>query len=422
MRLLVDATTLLAWDGRPPVGTVRLERLIVGELCRRLPEAALGFVKVREGALVPVTPAQRETIMALAGGTAEPAAGAARANLALARPPGLGRRLRRWLKARRRPGALAEAEAAAFAGATAFATLGHGWDHLDHARLAALRRRHGFRVRAFVHDLIAVDYPHFFHDPAHADRLRRHHAALCEMADLLVVNSEATRAALVRFAAACGLPLPRLHLAPLPTALPAPAVEVPLPAGCGEEPFVLYVSTVEIRKNHRLLLRLWSRCAREGQHLPRLVLVGRMGWGVEEVRLLLRHDPALAGRVLLLENLPDAQLTALYRACLFTVYPSFAEGWGMPISEALAAGRICVHARDPAQAEAAQGLMPALDPDDLGAWRAEIVALAEDPARRAALELRLRRELRPRDGGTFAAEVAAALTGTQPAQASAAAR
>jgi glycosyltransferase involved in cell wall biosynthesis len=409
VRLLVDATTLLAWADRPPVGTVRIERVIVGDLCRSLPEAELAFFKVREGALVPVTLAQRATIEGLAAGPrsgpASPPGAAGHRRSALR----IGRRVRRWLKATRRASARADAEATLLSGATDLLTMGHGWDYLDHTRLASLRERHGFRVHAFVHDLIAVAYPHYFHEPAEADRIRRHHVELCRVADVLITNSQATRVALERFIAEGALPRPRLHVASPPPFVTPATPAAPLPAGLGDEPFVLYVSTLEIRKNHRLLLRVWSECRRAGQELPKLVLVGRIGWGVEEALRMLRHDPALAGRVLLLEDVPDAQLATLYRHCLFTVYPSLVEGWGLPISEALSFDKVCLHADDPAQHEAAQGLMPALHADDYLAWASEIVELARNDGRRAMLESNLKGRFYPCTTEGFCASVKEAL-------------
>lgn len=393
MRVLFDATTALEWASRPAVGTVRVERLILGELCRRLPAGDLLLIKFRAGRFVPLRPAQAAVVRDVALGDSAPPADAPRRRQ---------RPWRRWLKARSRP------EPPDLAGFTDLVTLGHGWDYLGHDELARLRAAHGLRLHGFVHDLIAVEQPHFYHEPARADRLRGHHAELCRLADVLVVNSRATRASLERFIAREGLPRPELHVATLPSCIGGGDAAA-LPPVVGDAPFVLYVSTLEIRKNHRLLLRLWSESARGGRDLPRLVLVGRVGWGVEEALRMLQHDPALQGRVVLLENLPDAELASLYRGCLFTLYPSYVEGWGMPIAEAMALGKVCLHADDPAQREAAQGLSPCCHPDDHVAWRAEIASLAFDAGRRAELEARIRAGYRTRTAGAFCADVAAAI-------------
>jgi glycosyltransferase involved in cell wall biosynthesis len=153
----------------------------------------------------------------------------------------------------------------------------------------------------------------------------------------------------------------------------------------GEE-YVLTVSTIEVRKNHLLLAKIWTECAAEGVTLPKLVLVGRFGWDVDELRRWVDHAPELDGRFLICTDVGDDELVALYQDALFTVFPSRIEGWGLPITEALSYGKVCVHSTDPAQFEASQGLMPALHPDDYLGWKAEIIRLCSDADYRVRLE------------------------------------
>jgi glycosyltransferase involved in cell wall biosynthesis len=412
MRVLFDATTTLAWADRPPVGTVRVERLVLADLCRTLPPDRLGFVKFRHGRFVPVSLAQGERIRALAASPLRQlSAPVAAERDGEERRPGLKRLVRRWARRQlegSRP-AQRDTEPLDFPGFTDFVTLGQGWDYLDHAHLARLKAQNGLRVHGFVHDLIAVHYPHFFHDPNCACSLRRHYAELCRLADGLVANSFATKAALEAFIADEGLPRPALHVAQLPAFLDADADDAALPEALRGERFVLYVSTIEVRKNHRLLLRLWSEQARQGTPLPRLVLVGRTGWGADEALAMLRWDPALAGNVLHLDEVGDDLLAALYRRCLFAVYPSTIEGWGLPITEAMAYGKMCVHADDPAQREAAQGLMPCCHPDDYARWKEAITAFAGDDALRGRLERKIAERFRPRTVEAFCSDMRAAL-------------
>ncbi|WP_426954482.1 glycosyltransferase [Muricoccus radiodurans] len=110
------------------------------------------------------------------------------------------------------------------------------------------------------------------------------------------------------------------------------------------EPFVLFVGSLEPRKNHALAFAAWQRLiARRGAAAtPRLVLAGRRVEGDEAAMAVLEEDPALAGRVTLLPGLDDAAVGRLYAACLFTVYPSRHEGWGLPVSESLGHGKVAV--------------------------------------------------------------------------------
>jgi glycosyltransferase involved in cell wall biosynthesis len=160
--------------------------------------------------------------------------------------------------------------------------------------------------------------------------------------------------------------------------------------------FVLCVSTIEARKNHEVLYHAWDRLAeRHGEALPMLVIVGMVGWGVTDLMFRMRTNPRLRDRIVILDNLADGELAWLYRRCLFTVFPSLYEGWGLPVVESLSLGKPCICSTAPAVAEAAQALAVALDPLDVPAWVAAIERLWLDESMRQANTERLRKEYRP---------------------------
>ncbi|MFC7607559.1 glycosyltransferase family protein [Teichococcus aestuarii] len=98
---------------------------------------------------------------------------------------------------------------------------------------------------------------------------------------------------------------------------------------------MLFVSTIEGRKNHLMVfgarLTLLRRLGPGA--VPLLVCVGRPGWRAEAALALLDSVPELRARVRLLHDVPDPLLAALYRKCLFTLYNSHHEGWGLPVTE-----------------------------------------------------------------------------------------
>jgi glycosyltransferase involved in cell wall biosynthesis len=99
-----------------------------------------------------------------------------------------------------------------------------------------------------------------------------------------------------------------------------------------------------------------------------------------------------------LESVSDPELAWLYRHAAFTLFPSLAEGYGMPVAESLAFGTPVVIADHPALHEAAEGLMPAIDPLDFPAWEREIVRLLTDAAYLEELRRRARQYSGPRSG------------------------
>jgi glycosyltransferase involved in cell wall biosynthesis len=116
------------------------------------------------------------------------------------------------------------------------------------------------------------------------------------------------------------------------------------------------------------------------------VIVGRIGWDVNELLQWVTHAPGLRDRVTIASDVEDEELDHLYEDAMFTVFPSRIEGWGLPITESLTYGKVCLHSTDPAQFEASQGLMPAVHPDDFIGWKRELVRLVTDTNYRAELE------------------------------------
>jgi glycosyltransferase involved in cell wall biosynthesis len=191
-------------------------------------------------------------------------------------------------------------------------------------------------------------------------------------------------------------PQPPVDVVHLGTDLDVPerAVRAPHPS-LEERPFVLCVSTIEARKNHGVLYNAWDRLGeRHGEDVPTLVIVGMIGWGVADLMFRMRTNPRVKDRILVLDNLADGELAWLYRRCLFTVFPSLYEGWGLPVVESLALGTPCICSTAPAVTEAAQGMALALDPHDTPEWVGAIERMWKDDAMRDATSSRLRRDFR----------------------------
>ena len=130
-----------------------------------------------------------------------------------------------------------------------------------------------------------------------------------------------------------------------------------------KENYVLYVSTIEIRKNHTYLFRIWKRLIEEmGAKAPRLVFVGRLGWRVQDLRSQLESTNNLQGMIKILHDLSDHELSQLYRSAMFTVFPSFVEGWGLPVGESLIFGRPCVASNTSSVPEVAGDFVDYVDP------------------------------------------------------------
>lgn len=144
-------------------------------------------------------------------------------------------------------------------------------------------------------------------------------------------------------------------------------------------PFVLCVGTREPRKNLVSVARAWQRLhVRLGADTPRLVVAGSRGWRNEAFESFVGETRSLDGRLLLVERATDRELAHLYRTCLFSVFMSFKEGWGLPIGEGLWLGRPVLCSNVSAMPEAGGELADYADPASVDAIEAAALRLIVD--------------------------------------------
>jgi glycosyltransferase involved in cell wall biosynthesis len=249
------------------------------------------------------------------------------------------------------------------------------------ARIAAMRR-HGCHFVPLIHDLIPLHHPEFAR-PGQAEAHRNRITTTAAMADAIIVNSAATAAELTPWMAARPAP-PPIAVAPLGVA--PPQVDAPPVA---LRPYFVVLGTIEPRKNHLLLLNLWRQFATtHGPAAPRLVVVGRRGWENENVLDMLERCAALDGLVREAGTLPDREVASLLRGARALLFPSFAEGFGLPLAEALALGVPVVASDLPALREVGQHVPDYLDPMDGTSWRNAALDYArpDSQARRSQLQ------------------------------------
>lgn len=278
------------------------------------------------------------------------------------------------------------------------AAFGAPWFGASHpSLLREARARLGLRVALLIYDIIPLRRPEWC-DPGMASLFRDWVHAALPQADMLFAISRATADDLRQHAARAGITLAGPVL-PVPVgsgfAAPAPARQAPRLAPPGA--YVLFVSTLEARKNHLLLVRAWRRLLEEQpeDEVPFLVFAGRIGFMVGDLLQELRNSLFLGGKVLLIEHPDDAELAALYQGCLFTVFPSLYEGWGLPVTESLAFGKPCLAARATALPEAGGNLARYFDPESLPDALRALRAVLDDRAGLRDWEATVRREFRP---------------------------
>jgi glycosyltransferase involved in cell wall biosynthesis len=153
--------------------------------------------------------------------------------------------------------------------------------------------------------------------------------------------------------------------------------------GLGDEPFVLWVGTLEPRKHLPVLLEAFRAVIDAG--LPhRLVVVGPPGWrGGPEAAAA--PAAALGDRVVLTGPLPADGVAALYRGASLFAFPSLHEGFGLPVLEAMAQETAVLCSDLPVLREVGGDAARYVPPGDVGAWREALTTLLRDDTERARL-------------------------------------
>ena len=304
-----------------------------------------------------------------------------------------------------------------------------------------LIRRHrdqfGTRFALLVYDLIPLRRPEWC-DAALVRRFREWLLPMLPLCDHVFAISRFSAADFEAFAAGQGVVLPcKVRTIPIGTTrlAPAPAdgaAEVATGGATGGAAgassgrvlpppgsYALIVSTIEARKNHLLLFRVWRRLLEEmpPDQVPTLVFAGRVGWLVDDLMRQISNTGYLDGKLIVWESPTDAELASLYAGCRFTLFPSLYEGWGLPVTESLAAGKPCLTSNGTSMPEAGAGLTRMFDPDNLHDATAKIRAAIEDEAGLAAWQAQVRRDFRPVPWSASAEALLSGLFGPEPDEA-----
>ena len=235
-----------------------------------------------------------------------------------------------------------------------------------------------------VHDLIPITHPQFCR-AGEADKHRERMRTVLDTATGVIGNSQVTLDDLRAFGRAEKLPVPPMLVASL-------GVD-PLPAPRGKKqsdrPSFVTIGTIEARKNHVLLLQIWTRLIDQlGDAAPQLIIIGQRGWEVDEVFSLLDRSGNLCGHVIELGTCTDEQLAGHLATARALLFPSKAEGYGLPLVEALGRGVPVIASDLPAFRELAGNIPTYSDPLDSAAWEAAILDYSnpDSAAREAQLQ------------------------------------
>lgn len=238
------------------------------------------------------------------------------------------------------------------------------------------------RRLAYIHDLIPLEYPEY-QTPRSRMIFRRYLQELTAAPLQFVVNSVDTGRRLSAYCAAKGwstppplVAIPSLEATEAAPPPPPPALQTVFGAG----PVFVILGTIEPRKNHLVLLQIWREMAAKGV-APHLLVIGKRGWMNNDVIDILDNDATIRPVVTEATGLTDKEISGALAASSALLFPSFAEGLGIPMLEARAAGLPVIASDLPALREIAAPGTVFLDPHDRAKWLAAIIERCETSIR-----------------------------------------
>ncbi len=237
----------------------------------------------------------------------------------------------------------------------------------------------GPKVVATVHDLAFKALPDTVNQ-ATLDELHRNLETTLARASHLIAVSQATADDITTYLGVNAENIRVIHEGVDPN---FPGEDEPAPPNDLPSPYVLFVSTLEPRKNVIGVIEAYSEAVNRG-YLGHLILVGRWGWRTETIKQALEDSP-VADKILHLDYVERHELAGLYTMADALLFPSWLEGFGLPLLESMACGTPVITSNRSAMPEVGGDAAICIDPADASAIASALLDLVGDPARRRTL-------------------------------------
>jgi glycosyltransferase involved in cell wall biosynthesis len=262
-----------------------------------------------------------------------------------------------------------------------------GWPELIHGPDFVLPPALFARRIVTIHDLAYLTHPDYA-QPGIVEYLSAEVPRALRAADHIVAVSQRTALDLVE----------RLHVEPPRVSVIYPGVDpmfTPEAVRPGDlevlrrydlaQPFILAVGTLEPRKNYERLIEAFASITWESDGPRQLVFAGREGWRYEGIYAAARRDARIGERLRFLGFVEDDELPALYRSAAVLAMPSYYEGFGLPVIEAMASGTPVVCSTGGALPEVAESAAILVAPEDMAGLRDTLLLACRDQTLRARL-------------------------------------
>lgn len=235
-------------------------------------------------------------------------------------------------------------------------------DHSFADLVSHLRHDNKIKVIQIVYDMLPALYPSYF-VPGMPDQFSDYMKKIFANCDKIFAISESTKNDIQRFIHSNKINDVRVEVFRLGDDFVKGASKAPHDLDLKSNEFTLTVSTVEARKNHLIMYYAMREAIVCGIEIPTMVVAGKKGWLMDDFFYLIKNDPVISKKIVFIQP-GDDELSWLYENCLFTIFPSFYEGWGLPVAESMFYGKFCLSSDRSSMPEIAGNLIDYYSPND----------------------------------------------------------
>lgn len=295
--------------------------------------------------------------------------------------------------------------------------LGSAWHTTNYClRVRNTKKCYGIYFVPLIYDLIPIVAGQYC-DDANVRRFIEFFLGIVDLSDFYLCISEASKRDLIDVTNRIGKPVNSDNISVVALnadfrhhsqAVTLASVKMP---SVSEWPYILVVATIELRKNQIGILNAFELLAsKHGVHrLPKIIFVGKFGYGSEKVRARIDESADLQKSVVILNGLDDVILGELYKRALFTVYPSFYEGWGLPVTESLCYGKVPLVANNSSLLEAGEDYAVYYETDSPQALMSGMEQLIFNHKARTEKERYIKQQFTPRSWSQISDQISSQL-------------
>jgi glycosyltransferase involved in cell wall biosynthesis len=230
---------------------------------------------------------------------------------------------------------------------------GEWWDQ-DYINLLVSYANNDVELFPVCHDIVPMVVPQFSGNSASlADFITK----IYPLSKCVISISKSTKNDLTKWMRFHGLPIPPIKLfreGEFFATIQAPRYDMEQKYNIKSGAFIIFVGTIEPRKNHTLLYYVYKLAETRGINLPQLLIIGRIGHHSDEIIDYIKNDPEVKGKISIMNDVDDAELEWFYRNSLCMISPSWYEGWGIPIVESIVKGNPTVCSNTSSMTEIAE--------------------------------------------------------------------